>query len=323
MLVKPTAPCADIAERFSAFGGAIPVGPLPAARPGSRPPGDSGAVPPDNAPFHAVPGAESAESVGDVDLAGGTKQLGRRLLGLDPRREQAAQHGLISVVGTYKDLPAVPVLGNESARTLGAFAPAMANGACVALHVAATGAGADVSAVAWELAVAASRLPACKSLFLETRKPDAKEGRLASGSRAGAELPNLGNAYRTSGKAEVAEISTQFGSFHAAALAADPALCPADAPRCSLTGLYESLQRSYDLILIDCPPVPDLTELLRVVPGTPWVLLVVAAGRTRATEAVRARVLVERMGGQLVGAVMSQAAKRRWIALPRFISPRS
>lgn len=217
----------------------------------------------------------------------------------------------VHVARTITGLPATPAIAHEIARALGAFAPMLAAGAPIALHVTAASAGAGVSTVARELAAAASRLPGCKPLLLDTKRDGPALGLLPEDG-----LPDLLATFESSGRVEVADIRTESGSFHAATLAAARSLAtgvPHDPP---FAGLHAALRHAYHLTILDCHPVSGLTGFLPVVPGAAQVLLVIAAGRTRAGDAVRARILVERLGGELVGAVMN----RRRNLVPGFIS---
>ena len=105
------------------------------------------------------------------------------------------------------------------------------------------------------------------------------------------------------------EIGTLYGSFHAANVMTGFGVHPSltHQSRGSLGGLCDVLRHAYNLIILDCPPVPSLDGFLPITAGVPQVLLVVKSGVTRTAEAVHARVLIERMGGQLVGAVMSSS----------------
>ncbi len=250
----------------------------------------------------AVGGEQPSESPG---LTGDVTRPGHRIQQFSKSREVATPQSPIRLAGTLTGLATSRAIGREVAQVLAVLAPALASGICVALHVTAPNAGVGVSTVARELAATACYLPIRRPLLLGT-----KTGRPAFELPIGTELPDLIASYRSQAVIEVMEVRAAYGLFHAANFITGFGEQSASLDHASsrpLRGLWADLQGAYDLIVLDCPPVPSLTGFLPIAHGEPQVLLVVAAGATRASEAVRARVQVERMGGRLVGAVMNRS----------------
>ncbi|MDQ2801616.1 MAG: hypothetical protein M3Y41_02595 [Pseudomonadota bacterium] len=99
-------------------------------------------------------------------------------------------------------------------------------------------------------------------------------------------------------------------------------LCPAPHALMALGGdglnrLLGLLRAQYPLIVLDSPPAdaPEAAALSRYCDGS---VLVVAAGRTRESEIMAARNLIERLGGQTVGIVLN----RQRALLPRWLDRR-
>ena len=234
-----------------------------------------------------------------ADLAPGADDLGGPRA--ESRRASSRREPPVTVAGTRAGLAMAPEIGREVACVLAALAPTLASGVCAAVHVTAPGPGNGVSTVARTLAAIAGYLPGCRPLLLSMQvsapNPDP----------AGVGLPDIIAEYRSHGVVKVVDITAGRQAFHAASLITGyGGQAPSDASARPIAGLWSALQHAYDLIILDCPPVPALTGFLPIAHGPPQVLLVVSLGATRAAEAVRSRVLVERMGGQLLGAVMNQ-----------------
>ncbi len=246
------------------------------------------------APFVEVQEAQSSDA---HDLAGPIDRP-------DQGRSASAHHPSVRIVSVLADVPVDPVVGREAARVLAISARALASGACVVLHVTAPTANMAASTIARELAATACFLPGCKSLLLGLNR-----GNPTLELPVGTELPDLSESYRSTSTIQVMEIGTLYGSFHAANVMTGFGVHPSltHQSRGSLGGLCDVLRHAYNLIILDCPPVPSLDGFLPITAGVPQVLLVVKSGVTRTAEAVHARVLIERMGGQLVGAVMSSS----------------
>jgi len=76
-----------------------------------------------------------------------------------------------------------------------------------------------------------------------------------------------------------------------------------------LRQLLDRLRSSYDMVIIDSPPmlpITDATVLARVVDG---VLLIVDTGATRVGAVLQSKEMLERVGGRLIGVVMNKVVK--------------
>lgn len=198
---------------------------------------------------------------------------------------------------------APPGVSREITHVLGALAPSLAARTCVAIHVTAAAPGAGVSTVARELASTATTLVDYRTLLL-SMSADAS----GLGFPAGTLLPDVVTTRLSQGRPSVAAVRTSAGRFHAACCVSGGPVSEAASPenrRRPVADVCAILQRSYDLIIVDCSPLTGLAAFLPIVPGSPKVLLVVAAGRTRNADAVRARNLIELRGGVLIGAVLN------------------
>jgi len=61
-----------------------------------------------------------------------------------------------------------------------------------------------------------------------------------------------------------------------------------------------------DVVLVDAPPLVAVTDAALVAPQVDGVLLVLAAGRSRRDDAVRARLVLDNVGAHLVGVVVTE-----------------
>ena len=301
------------------FSGAAPGSDRAARKRGleraAPPPVDANACPePPMAPLDGFSDSSDASHIDSAFLDAGRAAVERRGSTIEPVRagrrvrllnrdvERVGPNLPVQIAGTLTGLPVSSTIGREVARMLGVLAPTIATGAGVVLHVTSAVSGAGVSTVARELAATANILPACRPLLLS-----AKPGDAAADSGLGTALPDLLAAYRAKGVVEVMDVQTVRSSFHAAHVVTEPGttlLDPELAVR-PVGDLWAGLHRTYNLIVVDCLPISGLLGFLPITNRPPQVLLVVTAGVTRAAAAVRARVLIERMGGQLVGAVMN------------------
>jgi Mrp family chromosome partitioning ATPase len=99
-------------------------------------------------------------------------------------------------------------------------------------------------------------------------------------------------------------------------------LAPGDRPLLTLGGerlqsMLDMLRQTHPVIVLDTPPTdaPESAAVSRYCDGS---VLVIAAGRTRQWEIENARSLLERLGGQTVGAVLNR--ERR--VIPRWLGGR-
>ena len=300
------------------FGGSAPVSGRAARKRGlerAAPPVDANARPePPMAPLDGSSDPSGASNASPTFPDAGRAPVERRGSTMEPVRASRRVRWLgrdvervgpdlpVQVARTLTGLPVSSTIGREVARMLGVLAPTIAGGAGVVLHVTSAASGAGVSTVARELAATANILPACRPLLVS-----AKPGNAAVEPGLGTALPDLLAAYRAKGVIAVMDVQTVRSSFHATHVVTEPGtilLDPEAAVR-PVGELWAGLHRAYNLIIVDCLPVPDLLGFLPITNRPAQVVLVVTAGATRAGAAVRARVLIERMGGQLVGAVMN------------------
>ncbi len=72
--------------------------------------------------------------------------------------------------------------------------------------------------------------------------------------------------------------------------------------------LLAQLIEQSDLVLLDAPPVNSVTDAALLATKVEGVLLVVNAGHTKRDAAERAKVLLEKVNANVVGAVLTNAA---------------
>ena len=72
-----------------------------------------------------------------------------------------------------------------------------------------------------------------------------------------------------------------------------------------MVALIEHLAADSDLVLFDAPPAVVVTDAAVLAPQLDGVLLVLASGRTRRDHTIRARQLFEKVGGRLLGVVLT------------------
>lgn len=200
-------------------------------------------------------------------------------------------------------------LRSEIGPLLGKLRNAMGQGSAMILHLTSAAHGAGVSTIARELAYAAGAIPAARALLL-----DCNTGGNDQSSALGHELPSAAASFMASGHAEVAAIEAGEAVFHAATMTPGPG---ADGRRelARITDLYRILRGSYDLIVLDYPPVLEAPYFVRMTQDPPEVVLVVQAEKTRIPSAMRAKDEIALVGGRLAGVIMN---KRRFF-IPKFI----
>lgn len=204
-------------------------------------------------------------------------------------------------------------LKREMGPLLGRLRNAIVQGGSVVVHLTAAERGDGVSTISREIAFAAALTPFCRVLVLDSSAvEEPKAGTL------GQQLPDIVGGWLRTGEAEVASVTVGSVTFHAAALT--PSFEPSrvsDAGR-SIAELYEGLRRSYDLIIVDCPPVLEAPYFVRIAQETPEVVLVVTAEKTRIPEVIRAKDEVAVAGANLAGIVFN----RRRFHIPGFLRRR-
>lgn len=82
------------------------------------------------------------------------------------------------------------------------------------------------------------------------------------------------------------------------------------ASRRSLT-LLRSLEREFDLVVIDTPPIDVVPDALSLAAETSGTVLVIEAGKTNATQAASALAALEKVGATVLGAVLNKGRERR------------
>lgn len=231
------------------------------------------------------------------------------------RPPMAPRHSGVPLPLVTKRLAAeagVPVLGRQMAPLLGRVRTTIARDAVAVLHITSAVRGEGVSTVARELVKAAASVPSCRPLLLDCNPGDADQSEALGG-----DLPRAAWAYMAAGRAEVAEVAAGSAAFHAAefdavATEAFP-LLPAErgddgaSPDLARTmdGLYRSLCAAFNLIVVDCPPLREVPYFVPIAPGTPEVVLVVRAERTRIPTVLRAKDAIPELGGRLLGVAMN------------------
>ncbi len=83
----------------------------------------------------------------------------------------------------------------------------------------------------------------------------------------------------------------------------------------SARGLYDTLRRTYSLVIVDCPAVSQSQQTLMLAPAANETVLVMEAERTPVADVVRAREAVERRGASVLGVVMNKRRHR----IPRLL----
>ncbi|GLC28688.1 CpsD/CapB family tyrosine-protein kinase [Clostridium omnivorum] len=73
-----------------------------------------------------------------------------------------------------------------------------------------------------------------------------------------------------------------------------------------MKGLLQELKEHFDVILIDAPPVLAVTDSQILSTLTDGVLFVTAYGTTEKEAVVRAKELIEKVGGKILGVVMNK-----------------
>lgn len=75
--------------------------------------------------------------------------------------------------------------------------------------------------------------------------------------------------------------------------------------------VMNQLRSSFDMVLLDCPPVLGLADCLALVPNVDAVLMVVAVDRSRGRAIAEAQEQIVRIGGVLRGAFLNQVRPSR------------
>lgn len=77
---------------------------------------------------------------------------------------------------------------------------------------------------------------------------------------------------------------------------------------CAMDQILASLNGLADIVLVDAPPVVEVGDAIALASKVDAVVLALGAGRVSRDNAQRARQLLERIGANLVGAILSDAS---------------
>jgi len=167
----------------------------------------------------------------------------------------------------------------------------------VVIYFTAVSHGEGTSTIARELAITAARSAWCKVALV-----DANPGAGAQSGAFGlldvaAEAPDLPFSRSWFGEAELQE----------AALSGGTAVPSVEAVR----GLFDRLRTEFTLIVVDGPPTASVRHATAFSAAADYVVLVVEAERTRATDLERARTALEQLGARVLGIVLNK--RRTWV----------
>lgn len=124
------------------------------------------------------------------------------------------------------------------------------------------------------------------------------------GLRSGAGLSTVLN-----GEAHAAHVATDIDGgattvLQAGPVSADPTTLLAS---WSMGKLLGTLRAEYNLVILDCPAALEFTDAALLAPQVDGVLLVARAGRTTPADVTKAAAAVRRVGGRLMGTVLTNA----------------
>lgn len=75
--------------------------------------------------------------------------------------------------------------------------------------------------------------------------------------------------------------------------------------------IFEHLQKEYDFILIDTPPIISVTDAQVFLQYVPNCMLIIDAQKNNRNEVKKAKQLVEQADGHVIGAVLNKTAKEK------------
>ena len=87
----------------------------------------------------------------------------------------------------------------------------------------------------------------------------------------------------------------------------------------SVRGLYTALRSSFDLIIVDYPPVLTGHQTAAFASVADGTILVIEAERTRVTDVTRAREALEQLGASIIGLVLNKRSRRIPKIIRRFL----
>ena len=180
----------------------------------------------------------------------------------------------------------------------------------VAIGITSCGRGEGVSTVSSNLAVAAQVLDQ-KAVLIDAHLARPSLNRIMAVPLS----PGLGDYL--DGMAALAECLYKSSLKHLTVL---PSGTPLDGPAvheaARVSSLLDALREGFGLILVDLPPLKEISSCLTLAGQLDGVLLVVAAERVAAEEAERAVAQFQRAGGHLLGVVLN--SHRQYV--PKWLS---
>jgi Mrp family chromosome partitioning ATPase len=167
----------------------------------------------------------------------------------------------------------------------------------VVLYFTAVSHGEGTSTIARELAVTAARAAWCKVALVDASAASGVENGTPGLLDVPADAADLAFSRAWFGDAELLE----------AALSASSAVPSVEAVR----GLFERLRTQFTLVVVDGPPTAAARHAAAFSAAADYVVLVVEAERTRASDLERARAALEQLGGRMLGIVLNK--RRSWV----------
>lgn len=78
----------------------------------------------------------------------------------------------------------------------------------------------------------------------------------------------------------------------------------------TMKALVATLKNNYDIVLFDLPPIIAVTDAAVLAPATDGIVLVIRSGKNKQNEILRAKSLIEKVKGNLLGAVLNDVGVR-------------
>lgn len=79
----------------------------------------------------------------------------------------------------------------------------------------------------------------------------------------------------------------------------------------SFKKIFEHLQKKYDFILIDTPPIVSVTDAQVFLQYVPNCVLIIDAQKNNRSEVKKAKQLVEQVDGHVIGAILNKTAQEK------------
>ncbi len=191
----------------------------------------------------------------------------------------------------------------------------------IVIHVTACNHGEGTSTIAREIAAAAAASGWCKVALIDASLDQAPLNRTALTKNKAAQPPPAMSPATGTGLVDyfergeepilrlgrIGSVSVSTGS-----LSGDGRpITRVEAVR----GLYTSLRTSFNLIVVDYPPVLTGHQTAAFASVADGTILVIEAERTRVADVTRAREALEQLGASITGLVLNKRARR----IPKFI----